>query len=63
MAISIKSTQVNPFHNTIDLIVKNSKNLFQKANAELLNAKQCGGNFKRIFKIIENNTSKREDFG
>ena len=57
------ATQVNPFHDVIDLSSSEGKKLHQKATQGLSNDQKCNGDSKDIIKFIERIQSKSEDFG
>ena len=63
MATAITATQVNPFHNAIDLSSAEGKKLYQKATQGLPEDQKHKGDPKDIISFIERVQSKSEDFG
>ena len=63
IATAITVTQVNPFHDVIDLSSAEGKKLYQKAIQGLLEDQKYKGNPKDIINFIERIQSKSEDFG
>ena len=57
------ATQVNPFHDVIDLSSSEGKKSYQKSTQSLSNDQKCNGDSKDIIKFIERVQSKSEDFG
>ena len=57
------ATQVNPFHNDIDLNTAEGKKLYQRATTGLPDSQKYDGDPKTIFKFVERIASAGEDFG
>ena len=63
MATPNLATQVNPFHNAIDLTTAEGKNVCQKATTGLPESQKYDGDPKKVFKFVERLSSTGEDFG
>lgn len=57
------ATQVNPYHEVIDLLSPKGKNLHQKATEGLPNDQKYDDDAKYIINFVERVESKRENFG
>ena len=57
------ASQVNPFHNVIDINSAEGKKLHQKATQGLPENLRCKGDSRDIIAFIERIQSKSEDFG
>ena len=62
MATATTATQVNPFHDVIDLSSAEEKKLYQKATQGLPDDEKYEGDSKDAINFIERIRSKSEDF-
>ena len=61
--LEVTATQVNTFHNTIDLFTEAGNKPWQQATKGLLAEEKYDGNSKGFIKFMERVESKAEEFG